>query len=137
MADDSGEKTEEPSQKKIDDARKEGNVPKSQDVSGLFTLFVAILAFLSLFPFMSEHAQSVFVYVFSLYDQPITIENMTQLAINLAKEFLIIVIPLALTVAIAGVLGGLAQFGFLFTTKPLMPDFKKLIPLRDLKTFFL
>lgn len=48
MADDQ-EKTEEPTAKKIEDARKEGNVPKSQDASGVMTLFVAILAFLLLF----------------------------------------------------------------------------------------
>ena len=40
MADDQ-EKTEEATPKKIEDDRKEGNVPKSQDISGLFTLFVA------------------------------------------------------------------------------------------------
>ena len=49
MADDQ-EKTEEPTDKKIEDARKEGNVPKSQDASGVITLFVAILALLMLFP---------------------------------------------------------------------------------------
>ena len=48
MADD-GEKTEEPTAKKIEDARKQGNVPKSQDASGVITLFVAILAILMLF----------------------------------------------------------------------------------------
>jgi flagellar biosynthesis protein FlhB len=133
MAEDSGEKTEEPSQKKIDDARKEGNVPKSQDVSGLFTLFIALLAFLALLPFMGEHIQKIFIYTMSMYDQEITIPTLTSIAMVLAKEFLIIVIPLATTVAIAGVAGNLAQFGFLFTTKPLVPDLKKIDPIKGLK----
>jgi len=133
MAEDSGEKTEEPSPKKIEDARKEGNVPKSQDVSGLFTLFIAVLAFLALFPFMGEHLQKTFIYTTSMYDQELTINSLTNIAVVLAKEFLIIVIPLASTVAIAGILGGLAQFGFLFTTKPLVPDFKKIDPIKGLK----
>lgn len=136
MAEDSGEKTEEPSQKKIDDARKEGNVPKSQDVSGLFTLFIAVLAFISLLPFMGEHLQKMFIFTTSMYDQDLTVHSLTNIAIVLAKEFLIIVIPLASTVAIAGVLGGLAQFGFLFTTKPLVPDFKKIDPIKGLKNLF-
>jgi flagellar biosynthetic protein FlhB len=136
MAEDSGEKTEEASPKKIEDARKEGNVPKSQDVSGLFTLFVAVLAFLALFPFMGEHLQKMFIYTTTLFDQELTINLVTNIAIVLAKEFLIIVIPLALTVAIAGILGGLAQFGFLFTTKPLVPDFKKIDPIKGLKNLF-
>ncbi len=133
MAEDSGEKTEEPSQKKIDDARKEGNVPKSQDVSGLFTLFIALLAFLAFLPFMGEHLQRTFIYTTSLYTQELTINTLTAIALVLAKEFLIIVIPLATTVAIAGILGALAQFGFLFTTKPLVPDFKKIDPIKGIK----
>ena len=56
MADDA-EKTEEATPKKIEDARKEGNVPKSQDASGVITLFVALLALLMLFPFISKHFQ--------------------------------------------------------------------------------
>ncbi len=133
MADDSGEKTEEASPKKIEDARKEGNVPRSQDVSGLFTLFIAVLAFLALFPFMGEHLQRTFIYATELFDQELTVSSITNIAIVLAKEFLIIVIPLALTVAIAGILGSLAQFGFLFTTKPLVPDLKKIDPIKGIK----
>ena len=65
MADDA-EKTEEPTPKKIEDARKEGNVPKSQDTSRVITLFVAILALLMLFPFMKKHVIILFQYYFSL-----------------------------------------------------------------------
>ena len=65
MADDQ-EKTEEPTDKKIEDARKEGNVPKSQDASGVITLFVAILAVLILFPFIADHMLNLFKYYFSL-----------------------------------------------------------------------
>ena len=40
---DDQEKTEEPTSKKLEDARKEGNVAKSQDVVGLVTLVVGIV----------------------------------------------------------------------------------------------
>ena len=39
MADDQ-EKTEEPTAKKLEDARAEGNVPKSQDISGVAVLVI-------------------------------------------------------------------------------------------------
>ena len=42
MADDL-EKTEDPTPKKLEDARKEGNVPKSMETSGFIVLFVAII----------------------------------------------------------------------------------------------
>lgn len=132
MADDA-EKTEDPTDKKIEDARKEGNVPKSQDTSGVITLFVAILAVLMLFPFIADHMINLFKYYFSLVGTPLTKPFMLDIAIVTFKEILLMVIPLALAVAISGVIAGLAQFGFLFTTKPLIPDFKKIDPIKGIK----
>ncbi|MBN2817197.1 MAG: flagellar biosynthesis protein FlhB [Campylobacterales bacterium] len=132
MADDQ-EKTEEPTPKKIDDARKEGNVPKSQDASGVVTLFVAILATLMLFPFMSEHMVFLVKYYFSLIGSDVDKEAMFGIAFVTIREFLLIVMPLAIAVAIAGVLAALSQFGFLFTTKAIVPDLKKIDPIKGVK----
>ena len=132
MADDQ-EKTEEPTPKKIDDARQEGNVPKSQDMSGLFTLFVAILGFLLLFDFIIDHYFNLYRYYYTLFTQEIDKELVLEISIISLKEMLIMIIPLSLLVAIAGVGAGLSQFGFVFTTKPLMPDFKKIDPIKGTK----
>jgi flagellar biosynthetic protein FlhB len=135
MADDA-EKTEEPTPKKIEDARKEGNVPKSQDASGVITLFVAILALLMLFPFMAKHMFLLFSYYFSLIGMELTKVNMIDIALVTIREFLLMVLPLALAVAVAGVIAAFSQFGFLFTTKAIMPDFKKLDPIKGMKNLF-
>ena len=132
MADDQ-EKTEEPTDKKIEDARLEGNVPKSQDMSGLFTLFVAILGFLLLFDFIVDHYFNLYRYYYSLFSQEFNKELVFEIGLISLREILIMVIPLSLVVAIAGVAAGLSQFGFLFTTKPLIPDFKKIDPIKGLK----
>ena len=135
MADDQ-EKTEEPTPKKIEDARKEGNVPKSQDTSGVITLFVAILATLMLFPYMAKHMLLLFQYYFSLIGMPLDKLFMVEIAIVTIREFLLIIMPLAISVAISGVIAALAQFGFLFTTKAIMPDFKKIDPIKGTKNLF-
>ncbi len=135
MADDQ-EKTEEPTEKKIEDARKEGNVPKSQDASGVVTLFIAILSLLLLFPFMAKHMLFLFKYYFSLVGTPLDKLFMIDIAIVTIREFLMIIMPLAIAVAISGVIAGLAQFGFLFTTKAIMPDFKKIDPIKGTKNLF-
>ncbi len=135
MADDQ-EKTEEPTSKKIEDARKEGNVPKSQDASGVITLFVAILAILMLFPFMTSHVFLLFKYYFSLIGTPLDKLFMVDIAIITVKEFLLIVMPLAIAVAISGVIAALAQFGFLFTTDAIAPKFSKLDPIKGTKNLF-
>ncbi len=132
MADDA-EKTEEPSDKKIEDAREEGNVPKSQDASGVVTLFVAILAFLMLFPFMREHTILLTKYYFSLIGMQVDRALVIDVAIVTVREFLLIVLPLSLAVAVAGIVAAVAQFGFLFTTKAVMPDFGKLSPMKGIK----
>ncbi len=135
MADDA-EKTEEPTSKKIEDARKEGNVPKSQDTSGVITLFVAILAFLLLFPYMREHVILLFKYYFSLLGMPLDKALMIDIAIVTVREFLLIVMPLSLAVAVAGIVAAVAQFGFLFTTKAITPDFAKIDPIKGTKNLF-
>ena len=132
MADD-GEKTEEPTDKKIEDARKEGNVPKSQDTSGVITLFIAILTVLMLFPFVSKHIMELFKYYFSLIGTHLDRGFMVEVAIITAREVLLVVLPIAFAVAIGGVIAALAQFGFLFTLDAIMPKFSKLDPIKGIK----
>jgi len=135
MADDQ-EKTEEPTPKKIEDARKEGNVPKSQDASGVITLFVAILGVLMLFPFIAKHMIRLFQFYFSLIGTPVDKLFAIDIALVTMREFALMVLPLATAVAIAGIVAALAQFGFLFTTKAIMPDLKKIDPIKGTKNLF-
>jgi flagellar biosynthetic protein FlhB len=132
VADDQ-EKTEEPTSKKIEDARKEGNVPKSQEAAGILTLTVALLGFLMLFGFMAERTERLILYYFSLQGTPLDMETLLSIALVSFKEFLIIALPLALLVAIAGVVSNVSMIGFLFTTKPLVPDLNKLDPIKGFK----
>jgi len=100
------------------------------------TLFVAILAVLMLFPFMAKHMFALFSYYFSLIGTPLDKLFMIDIAIVTIKEFLLMVIPLATAVAIAGIIGAVAQFGFLFTTKSITPDLKKIDPIKGMKNLF-
>lgn len=132
MADDQ-EKTEEPTAKKIEDARKEGNVPKSQDTSSFVTLVVAIGAFLALFPYIKERMFNLYRFCQSYVGVDIDKNDIHILMITIFREFALMVLPLAAIVALSGVLAALMQFGFLTTTKPLIPDFKKIDPIKGIK----
>ncbi len=135
MADDQ-EKTEEPTAKKIEDARADGNVPKSQDIVGVVVLLVAILALIMMFTFIADRMLNLARYYFSLMNQPLDRELMFDMAVVTMKEFIIMAIPISLIVAIAGVLGTVAQIGFNFTTKPLVPNFSKLDPIKGFANLF-
>lgn len=135
MADDQ-EKTEEATSKKIEDARKEGNVPKSQDASGFVTLVVALGAFLGLLAWIESRLVYLYHYYYSLVGQSIDKELVLQLSMVTFREIIFTVIPLATSVAIAGLLANIMQIGFIFTTKPLIPDFNKINPIKGLKNLF-
>ena len=132
MADDE-EKTEEPSSKKIEDAYKEGNVPKIQDTSSFVTLIVALGAFLALLSLIESRMVYLYLYYQSLIGHEINKEAVLQISIITFREIIFMVIPLATAVAIAGILAGVMQIGFIFTTKPLMPDLSKMDPIKGLK----
>jgi len=135
VADDQ-EKTEEPSSKKIEDARKDGNVPKSQDTSAFVTLVVALVAFLALLPWIESRIVYLYFYYQSLIGTEITKEATFQISMISFREVLFMVIPLSLAVAISGILANVMQTGFIFTTKPLIPDLSKLDPMKGLKNLF-
>jgi flagellar biosynthetic protein FlhB len=135
MADDQ-EKTEEPTSKKIEDAREEGNVPKSQDFSGFITLFVAVLAVLSLIKYTDIKIENLYRYYNSFIGDEITKNSLLSMSIYTMKELLLAVLPISLFVAVAGIFAAFVQFGFVFTTKPLIPDLKKIDPIKGMKNLF-
>lgn len=132
MADDQ-EKTEEPTAKKLEDARADGNVPKSQDIAGVLILIVAILALWMMFSFIAQRLLNLVRYYFSLMNTPLEQANLIDIAFVTFKEFLIMALPLTIIIAVAGIAGTVAQIGFNFTTKPLTPNFSKLDPIAGLK----
>lgn len=135
MADDQ-EKTEEASSKKIEDARNDGNVPKSQDTSAFITLVVALVAFLSFLTFIQSRVVYLYYYYQSLIGTEITKEVTLQISMITFREIIFMVIPLALAVSVAGILANVMQTGFIFTTKPLIPDLSKLDPMKGFKNLF-
>lgn len=134
MADD--EKTEEPTSKKIEDARKEGNVPKSQDLSGFITLLVALVLVFVMIPFIGKQLIFLYHYYQGLIGLEFTKELVYQIVITSILRTLMMVLPITISVAIAGVIGNVMQFGFIFTTKPLEFNLNKINPLSGLKKLF-
>ena len=135
MADDA-EKTEEPTPKKIEDARKEGNVPKSQDTSSFVTLVVAIGATFALLPLIKEHLYRLYHYYTSLIGVEFSKELIFDIGLTSLKELMIMILPLASVVALSGMIAAFMQFGFVFTTKPLEPKLSKIDPIKGLGKLF-
>ncbi|MFW5619624.1 MAG: flagellar type III secretion system protein FlhB, partial [Campylobacter hyointestinalis] len=135
MADDQ-EKTEEPTSKKLEDARQKGNVPKSQDASGFVTLLVGIIALVLLLSFMGERLIKLYIYYQNLIGIELTKELFFKIVIHTMLQVILIILPVAVSIMIAGILSNVMQFGFLFTTEPLTPIFGNINPIKGLANLF-
>ncbi len=139
MANDSGqEKTEEATPKRLREARKKGQVPKSKDVSTLVVLVfvVAILAAGS-----GYAALELREYMKLAFAKVSTQGGITGVELwAVAKAGLIsmtkILLPILLVAMVTAFLAGFLQVGALFATDPLKPQLKKLNALEGLKNMF-
>ena len=132
MADD--DKTEEPTSKKIEDARNEGNIAKSAEVSGavVLTLGTAYLLFFSSYSMMEIKKLMLFSYSFigQELDGPLFYAITNQMIIALFKALA----PLFILVIVLSLVSNWFQFGFLAI--PLKFDLQKIDPLKGLKNIF-
>jgi len=137
MADSAQEKSEKPTAKKRSDSRKDGSVAKSTEVNSALVLLLGILLLRITGPAMLENIQGFIRYCFEFVATP---EMSDQRLIIIAREavvFLIkIILPFAGTIMFAGLLANILQIGLMFTTKPLIPKFSKINPLKGLKQKF-
>ena len=106
------------------------------DFTGFLGLVAALFGLLGLSAFMFGGLQDQFRYYVSFMNQPMTPATLYAIAYTFIRDMIFIVLPISIVLMIAGVLGNLAQFGFLFTTKPIKPDLKKIDPIKGLKNLF-
>ncbi|AZC84011.1 type III secretion system export apparatus subunit SctU [Pseudomonas chlororaphis] len=129
------EKTEEPTEKKLADARKKGQVGQSQDVPKLL-IFAALL---ELILGLAESGIDKLKALMSLPLQQLSKPFGTGLAEVLTKagwELLLFMLPV-LGIAVAmRLIGGWVQFGPLFAPEVLKLDFERLNPLNQFKQMF-
>lgn len=126
-AEDEG-RTEEPSEFKLEKARREeGKVAKSQELNGALVLLLAVVMLILLGPSMLRVCAEVLRFYFSRCTNPeITDPNFAR---AFYYFFLRLVLPVSFIAVVGGIAGNLIQNrGFLFTTKPLQPNFKKVVP---------
>ncbi|MFP2929162.1 type III secretion system export apparatus subunit SctU [Pyxidicoccus sp. 3LG] len=137
MSDESGEKTEEPSQKKLDDSRKKGQVWKSKDLSGMGVLLVGMAAVKGSWDMLEHEISALFTFTFDHLAHTDDLSVATGHALYLALRTLVVVsLPVLVGGALMGGLLEYVQVGALFTMDPLMPKLDKLNPLSGIKNMF-
>ena len=125
-AEDEG-RTEPPSEQKIRRAREEGRVARSSDLSTAVVLLFAVAGIGLLARYLYNNLAEVMQFFLLRGTANFTLEIGALLRV-MFRYYLRIVGPILALTAVGALLGNIMQVGFLFTTKPLQPDFKRIIP---------
>ena len=138
-----GEKTEEPTSKKLSDARKEGQVAKSQELCNAISLIAFFLTLRIVGQSIGRNFLNIFRYVYSVIPDYIKLVNgqVSQREFDIILRFailrmLIILLPLFAIAVIVAFFTNLFQVKWKVTSKPLKPKFSKLNPLSGMKKIF-
>lgn len=131
------DKTEEPTEHKLQEARKKGQVMKSQEVISTCLLMAIAGTMLAAGPFMLSQIRDFTIYTWSL----VPTYNMNErdffgdIVLVMSTVFLTLVPLLAAGFAMA-LVANLAQVKFIFSTETLKPSLNKLNPLEGFKRIF-
>ncbi|TYA14340.1 flagellar biosynthesis protein FlhB [Paenibacillus faecis] len=132
-----GEKTEKATPKKRQDARKKGQVAKSQDVSGALILLATFMCLMAFGNYIKERLVALFSDVFyHRLTTDVTKENVMVMLGDYGVQILLLLAPVLLVVVVMGVIANYAQVGFLLTGEPLKMKFSKLSPIQGFKKIF-
>lgn len=131
----SGEKTEDPTPKKLRDARKKGQVAKSKEVSSTAGIIAVVVIIWSLSDWYLTMFQELLLYPAQFYEMEFRVA-LKSVALGLLSKALLMIAPLVIASAFAAIVGNLVQFGVLLAFEPIKPDIKKINPVQGAKKIF-
>ncbi len=137
MADQSSDKTEQPTPKRLEDARKKGNVAKSTEINSAFVLLTGTLTLFFISGYMFQNFSMFMKHVLSsLMTYQIARDSVRPYAISLIGISIKIMAPLLLAIMVIGILANVGQVGFLFTLEPVIPNLEKIDPIKGFQRIF-
>lgn len=138
MAEDSDlERTEPASARRLEQAREEGNVPRSRELATFAVLLAStgVIAFLGLFMFQGLGNVMRGAMSFDRADLA-SPAMMGRSLMEAGQEGILLLLPLAAAVMVSAIAANVMVSGWLFTTKALAPKFSKLDPIAGLVRMF-
>lgn len=134
---DGQEKTEEPTSKRLEEARKEGQVARSKEIGTVILLLAGAMAIFVFGGLIASSATDLMRFNFSIpineINDPKYMFKHIQGSIALAG---FLILPLLVSLFIAGALAQILVGGWNFSTKAVMPKLNKISPLSGLKRMF-
>jgi flagellar biosynthetic protein FlhB len=134
---DDSQKTEEPSQRRLQEAREKGQVAQSREVQHWIVILGVALA---IFIFASQVSNGTARLMLPFLERPETIpvdfDNLRQTFAGIAFGLIKIAVLPLLVLIVAAMAGGLIQTGFIFSAEQLTPKLERLSPIEGAKRLF-
>lgn len=138
-----GEKTEPATDKKLKDAREEGKVAKSKELTAAFDLIILFLVLKIFISYVGGSLLNIFDFVYSSMPEFVKINEakLTTFAIssylfNIILKWILIVLPFFLLGVVITILISVFQVGWKISTKPMQPKLEKFNPINGFKRIF-
>lgn len=138
-----GEKTEPATQKKLNDARKEGKVAKSKELTSAFMLIALFLLLKIFISSIGNQLVGVFSMVYNrigAYINPaeigFTSQAVSYFMMQMMLQLLLNVWPFFLFGILIAFFVGVVQVGWKVSAKPMQPKFSKFNPISGFKRIF-
>ena len=130
------DKTEEPTQKKRDDARKKGQVGRSTDMSAAFVLLMGFFIIKMLWEFIYHRIADYTTYVFSHLNQTVDTESVVRIFIGIIELLAQTALPIMLAIMLVGLAINMFQVGLNFNTEAIEFKLDKLNPINGFGRIF-
>lgn len=134
MADTGQDKTEQPTPKKLSDARDQGQVAKSMELNSFLIFTSGLMIVFAFRELLAEQIGQTARYIFgSLETFDISRTIVEQLSVKGGLLYFSIMAPLFIGLVIIALLAGFSQAGLKMSLKAIKPDAKKIDPIKGLK----
>ncbi|KAG0166422.1 hypothetical protein DFQ28_008689 [Apophysomyces sp. BC1034] len=129
----SDEKTEEPTEKRLRDARHDGQVAKSTDLTDVAVMCATIIVLVAAASTFTDAFRALVRTALDFVTSDRSDTTLIASAFKLGRQSLIVIIPSVVAAALAAFAALFAQIGFQISTKPITPNPMAVSPASGLK----
>jgi flagellar biosynthetic protein FlhB len=134
---DGQEKSQEPTAKKVEDARKKGQVARSREMNTMAITLVGVGAIMAMAPMFTDTLNTVFVEQFSLTRADMFDPNAMMAHLTKAVgDALFMLLPYFAIMIVVAILSSVALGGFNVSLEAMQPKLSKMSPLKGIKRMF-
>lgn len=131
------EKTEDPTERRLAEARKKGDILKSTEIPSAAVLIAGLMGLYLMRGYIYTTLLAIMRHYFSqLHVISIVPANMLHITIDAMYFFALILGPLMGLIFITAALANYAQVGVMFTTEKIMPKYEKIDPIKGISRMF-